>query len=285
MRLTVLGCGSSSGVPSVSGFWGQCDKSDPKNYRTRMCVALHTDDDEVWLIDAGTDIRAQLIREGITRVHGVFLTHSHADHILGLDDLRSIFARWREPIPVYGDKHTLAHVDKVFGYLIDKESKAPPRIPSYQPFLRLNPLEFQPADVYQTWCKTKGESPLCPNIFNLTTAFSWKGQEVKAFFQDHGGSHSLGYRFGDFAYSTDVKNLSDQAFQMLKGVKTWLVDCISDKPSHTHAHLPQTLEWIRRVNPEKAVLIHMSAHLDFKTLAAQLPRSVVPAYDGLVIDL
>jgi phosphoribosyl 1,2-cyclic phosphate phosphodiesterase len=256
MRLRVLGCGSSSGVPMVTGRWGDCDPLNPKNVRTRTSLAIETDDDEVWVIDTGPDLRRQLIREALTRVDGVFLTHAHADHVLGMDELRPIFGQNRKKIPLYGDPDTLVAVTQMFGYLIDtKDNK--PKLPIYTPFLE-------------------------PRL--LTPAFEWKDVPVRTFVQDHGGSQSMGYRFGNWAYSTDVKDLSNDALRTLEGTKLWFVDCIAYDPKPTHAHLEQTLAWIERIQPERAILIHMSAFLDYETLKKQLPAHVVPAYDGLQVD-
>lgn len=256
MRLTVLGCGPSSGIPSVTGHWGQCVPSQPKNCRLRTSLSIHTDDGEVWLIDAGPDLRMQLMRERIQRVHGVFLTHTHADHILGLDELRPMFGAYRQPIPFYADHETHVAVEKMFGYLISKPS-AKARLPIYTPFL-------------------------VPHV--LEPEFCWKGIQVKTFVQDHGGSTTIGYRFENWAYSTDVKTLSEEALSLLEGVETWFVDCIALEEKPTHAHLEQTLAWIQRVKPKRAILIHMGSGLDYDVLKSRLPQGVEPAYDGLTVD-
>ena len=245
----------------VTGNWGRCDPQNPKNRRTRTSLAIHTDDDEVWLIDAGPDLRQQLLREGIKRVHGVFLTHAHADHILGLDELRTIFNTYKEPIPVYGDASTLHHVRRIFAHLVNEGQK--PDLEIYRPFLDLRTLEEK------LW---------------------WKGRWVRAFRQIHGNMPSLGFHFGEWAYSTDVKAFEDQqkTFDLLRHTPLWFVDCIGMDPKPSHAHMDLTFEWIRQVAPQKAVLIHMGVGLDYDSLVDNIAEAglpAIPAHDGMSLDL
>ena len=285
MRLTVLGCGGSSGVPLVTGRWGACDPNEPKNRRTRTSLAielpvpLSETGIETWLIDTGPDLRAQLLRENIQRVHGLFITHAHADHVLGLNDLRPFFGHFREKIPFYADVETLKVLKHLFVFLIDDAKAPPPRLPIYKPFLVPKALE---------------------------PTFRWHNWQVQTFGQDHGGMNTMGYRFDclapqgasgkqSWAYSTDVKTLSKEALSLLHGVDIWFVDCMDLEPRPTHAHLEQTLAWIDAVRPKHALLIHMGAKLDYQTLTQQLKKhplvtqgavqSIAPAYDGLCLSV
>lgn len=257
MRLTVLGCGGSGGVPITTGFWGNCDANNPKNTRTRTSLAIETSDDQVWLIDTGPDVRQQLLRENIRRVDGVFYTHAHADHVMGLDDLRAMCHFRKALIPLYCDQVTREHLLRIFCYCIEGGENFSPL---YKPLFRTMLFPHSP--------------------------FLWKGHKVHVFTQDHGpNTISLGFRFGAWAYSTDVKNLSEDAFQILQGVQTWFVDCTSLTEKPTHAHLDQTLAWIQRVQPKQAILVHMGPEIDYATLSARLPTGVECAFDGMKIEI
>jgi phosphoribosyl 1,2-cyclic phosphate phosphodiesterase len=207
------------------------------------------------VVDTSPDLREQCLSAGIRNITGVLYTHDHADHTHGIDDLRPFLYHNKIPIPVYGNKETLRFLKTRFGYAFPKEKLAPP---IYRPFVMDHPIEG-PFQV--------GTIPITP------------------FIQGHGYSTSLGYRFGEVAYSTDVVTLDEAAFKILEGVKIWIVDCITMDPRPTHSHLAQTLDWINRVNPQHAYLTHMSTHLDYDTLRNLLPKNVEPAYDGLIIDV
>jgi len=256
MRIRILGCGDSGGVPRVGNDWGACDPSNPRNNRTRTSVAVeHLG--ETWLIDTSPDLRAQMLRTGLETVDGILFTHAHADHILGLDETRVVHFTSKKMIPIYGDAPTLGALRQFFGYLFQ------------------NDLSPKPPALYPQFLVSH----------EVAGPFPWLDQTVVPFHQDHGYSHSLGYRFKDWAYSTDVVHLDEAAFEALHGIRLWLVDCIDYQPKPSHSHLEQTLRWIERVQPKRAVLIHMSRLLDYDTLSRQLPPGVEAAYDGMVIDL
>ncbi len=257
MRIHVLGCGDSGGVPRISGDWGDCDPQNPKNTRTRMSLAL-CHEGETWLIDASPDLRIQMLREKLNRVDGLFFTHAHADHILGMDELRVLYFTHKKKIPIYGDATTLGWLKQLFGYLILDPEKT-----------------TDPPTLYPQF--------LIPH--EIMKPFDWKGMRVSPFIQDHGYGKSLGYRFPTWAYSTDVVRLDETAFETLRGVRLWFVDCIGYNPKPSHSHLEQTLAWIDRVKPERAILIHMSKFLDYETLKRNLPSHVEPAYDGMIINI
>lgn len=253
MKITVLGCGSSSGVPLIGNKWGACDPANPRNRRLRASILVE-EGGTVLLVDTSPDMRQQLLNCDLQRLDAVLYTHAHADHCHGIDDLRSINWLIKKPVDIYADAPTFQILETSFPYVF--------RTKADDPF-------YMPAVV-----KNIIEKP-----------FAIGGIKIVPFKQGHGPVHSLGFRFNDFAYSTDVNKLDDAAFKVLDGVKIWIVDCIREEPRHhTHSHLAQTLEWIAKVRPERAFLTHMSHSLDYAALAAKLPKGVEPGYDGLVIE-
>jgi phosphoribosyl 1,2-cyclic phosphate phosphodiesterase len=183
------------------------------------------------------------------------VTHAHADHLHGIDDLRSVNRLMRRAIPLFADAKTLAEIGRRFGYVLEPVSE-PGRY--YKP--TLEPYE-------------------------ICGPFEVAGVPVLPFAQDHGFSTTLGLRIGGFAYSTDVTEFDDAAFAAVEGVEVWIVDCLRREPHPTHSHLAKTLSWIARVRPRRAVLTHMDQSLDYRELSAELPSGVEPGRDGLVIDL
>ena len=250
MRVTVLGCGTSGGVPVIGNYWGACDPENPKNRRSRVSVAVEEGDTRL-LVDTSPDLRQQCLANGVDHVDGVLYTHDHADHTHGIDDLRIMAMRGRARVPVYADTGTLATLNRRFDYI------------------------FTSQEGYPAICEGN----------EINGAFDVNGVQVIPFEQEHGNVTSLGYRIGDFAYSTDVETLNETAFEVLEGVKVWIVTALRREPHPTHAHLDKSLEWIARVKPEKAYLSHMTWEMDYATLMDELPDGVEPAYDGLVIDL
>lgn len=250
MKLTILGCGTSGGVPKMPEYWGDCDPSNPKNRRRRASVLVQSTETTV-LIDTTPDLREQMLDANVRKLDAVFYTHDHADHTHGIDDLRGFFHAQRTKVPVYGDAATLGILKRRFDYV------------------------FNSQDGYPAICEAHilggaervGDITLVP------------------FEQGHGNGISLGYRFGDMAYSTDLNRMPETAFDALKGVKVWVVDALRYEPHPTHSHLNQTLEWIDRIRPERAILTHMTWDMDYETLCRNLPSGVEPAYDGMVIDL
>ena len=254
MKVTILGCGPSTGVPVIGGNWGRCDPADPRNRRRRVSVLVEIGG-VVILIDTSPDLREQLLDAGITRIDAVVLTHAHADHLHGIDDLRSVNRLMRSAIPLYADARTLAEIRSRFGYVF-------------------KPVE-EPGRFYKP--------TLLPH--EIVGPFEIHGIRILPFVQDHGFSTTLGLRIGGFAYSTDVTELDDDAFAALDGLDLWLVDCLRREPHPTHSHLVRTLAWIARVRPRRAVLTHMDQSLDYRELSAELPSGVEPGHDGLVIEL
>ena len=256
MRVTMLGCGPSWGVPRIGGHWGDCDPADPRNRRRRVS-ALVEEGGASLLIDTSPDLREQLLAAGVKRIDAVLFTHAHADHLHGIDDLRSVNWLMQSGIPVFASAQTLAEINSRFGYVFDAVKSGRQSI-YYKPVLEPNAVDGP---------------------------FIAAGVRVMPFVQDHGFSKTLGFRVGDFAYSTDVFELDEAAFAALRGVEVWIVDCIRRTPHVTHAHLEKALGWIGRVKPRRAVLTHMDESLDYATLLRELPPGVEPGYDGLVIEL
>jgi phosphoribosyl 1,2-cyclic phosphate phosphodiesterase len=254
MKVTMLGCGVSTGVPAIGAGWGDCDPAEPRNRRRRASILVQSRG-RTLLIDTSPDLREQLLDGGITRIDAVLLTHAHADHLHGIDDLRAVNRLMKRPIPLYADPATLAEVTTRFGYTL---ASAAAQGPFYAPTLVPHPI---------------------------AGPFAAAGFPVAPFIQDHGFGPTLGFRIGAFGYSTDVVELDDNAFETLAGIEFWIVDCLRRAPHPTHSHLAKTLGWIARVKPGRAALTHMDQTLDYRRLAAELPPGVEPGYDGLAIDL
>jgi len=252
MKVTVLGCGTSGGVPYIGNNWGECDPQNPRNRRMRVSILVQ-DKDTTLLVDTSPDMRQQLLNCNLQDLTAVLYTHAHADHCHGIDELRSVNWLTKKPVDIYADAATLRELQQRFAYIFQNEL----------------PDKFHK-----------------PSIVShvIEGAFKIGGINILPIPQDHGNSDSLGFRFNDFAYSTDVKELDEAAFDALKGVKVWIVDCVREIPHPTHSHIEQTLRWIERVKPQKAYLTHMNHTMDYAKLSASLPRGVAPAYDGLVIE-
>jgi len=251
-RITVLGSGNSTGVPAANGDWGRCDPSEPRNRRRRASILIERGSTVV-LVDAGPDLRAQMLSAGVTRLDAVVFTHAHADHSQGIDDLRPFVHYGGTPLPIYGYPEILEQIRGRFSYMFGTG-----KTDYYdKPFLR--PIEATPR--------------LSIGDIDLTL-----------FEQDHVVCRTIGIRTGFFAYSTDLKALSEEAFAALAGVKVWVVAGIRYKPHIAHAHLEQVLGWIERVGPEQAYLTHLNHDMDYRALMASLPSGVEPAYDGKIIE-
>ncbi len=267
LEVTILGCGSSGGVPRIGGpdgkgFWGACDPDNPKNRRRRCSILVQrrtAAGDTNLLVDTAPDMREQLIDARVSALDAVLITHDHADQLHGLDDLRMVAMNMRRRVDVYADATTFEGVLARFGYCFVQPAGS-----DYPPIL--NGIDI-------------------PTPFR---AFEIAGKggalPVLAFWQEHGRVKSLGFRFGPIAYSSDVDGLDDAAFAALAGVDCWIVDALRYMPHPSHAHVARTLEWIERVKPKRAILTNMHVDLDFAKLAAELPPGVEPAFDGMVIE-
>ena len=254
MKVTMLGCGPSMGVPAIGREWGACDPNNPRNRRRRASVLIESRGKTV-LIDTSPDLREQLLDADISRLDAVVLTHAHADHLHGIDDLRAINRLMRQPIPLYADAASLAEIKTRFGYALEPP---PPDGYFYKP-------------------------TLTPHV--IDGPFAAAGLPATPFGQDHGYSTTLGFRIGAFGYSTDVTELDEAAFALLAGIDVWIVDCLRYEPHPTHSHVAKTLSWIERLKPKRAILTHLDHPLDYRELAARLPPGVEPGYDGLTVEL
>ncbi|MSO54161.1 MAG: MBL fold metallo-hydrolase [Rhodospirillales bacterium] len=255
MRMTILGSGSSSGTPGIDFGWGRCDPKEPRNRRSRPSVLVESGDTRL-LVDTPPDLRQQLIAAGVKRLDGVLFTHSHADHLHGVDDLRPVNRHMKAPIRIYTDAKTLAAIRARFGYVLEPLQGTL----FYKPMLI--PIQVVPG-----------------------TLFRAGSIDVMPMEQDHGlGGRTLGFRFGPIAYSTDVLELSDKAFEDLAGVEVWVVNVLSADPHPTHAHVDKALNWIKRVKPRLAVMTGLGPGLDYGAMKARLPQGIEPAYDGMIVE-
>jgi phosphoribosyl 1,2-cyclic phosphate phosphodiesterase len=264
LEFVILGSGSSGGVPRADGNWGACDPADPRNRRSRCSLLVRRPSpmgrahETTVVVDTSPDLRLQMVAAEVRRIDAVLLTHDHADQTHGIDDLRAFYLHERRRTPCVMDLHTREAMLKRFGYIFEGASG----YPAICDMLDL-------PDFASPWV-IEGPSGAIP---------------VTAFDQDHGDIRSVGYRFGDLAYSSDVVGLPESAFEVLAGVKVWIVDALRYTPHPTHATVDQALDWIARVAPERAILTNLHVDLDYNELAARLPRGVEPAYDGLTLTL
>jgi len=253
MKVTILGCGGSSGVPLIGCDCPVCKSEDPKNKRLRASILVKEKNTAV-LVDSSPDLRQQALTNNITKVDAVLFTHAHADHTSGIDDLRAFSYLNNKPIPVYSDRKTLEELKTRFEYAFIPE-------------------------VPKTWYRPC----LIPHEIEAGKKFTIGDMTIEPFIQGHGKITTLGFRFGDFAYSTDTDYLSPEALENLRGVKAWVVDCLRYEKAPTHSHLEQTLQWIAAVGPKTGILTHMGHEMEYQALKQRLPNGVEPAYDGMVI--
>jgi len=268
LEVTILGCGSSGGVPRLGGAdnagdWGACDPGNPKNRRTRCSMLARrrsSAGETTVLVDTSPDMRQQLLDARCASLDGVLITHDHADQVNGLDDLRMVAMHMRKRVDVHTDASAMEGLMARFGYCFVQAEGS-----SYPSICNLHEIHepFEPFTI-------RGEGGSVP---------------VLAFGQTHGHIRSLGFRFGQLAYSSDVNGLNEAAFAALEGVECWIVDTLRYTPHPSHAHLEQALGWIAHVKPRRAILTNLHVDLDYDTLKRELPPGVEPAYDGMKIEL
>ena len=262
VRLTILGCGSSPGVPRITGDWGACDPANPRNVRTRAAALVERIAPDgrrtTVVIDTGPDFREQMIRSQTRRLDAAVFTHPHADHIHGIDDLRGYALEQRRLMDVYADTPTLNRLRDAFGYCF----RTPPGS-SYPPILNARAIDHD-------------------------TPFTINGEGGPLTFeplpQIHGDILSLGYRIGDIAYCPDVSDFPSETVERLAGVDTLVIDALQHKPHPSHLSLAQALGWIERLAPRRAFLTHMHIPLDYEKTLRETPDHVEPTYDGMVIE-
>lgn len=259
---TLLGTGSSGGVPRVDGDWGACDPEEPRNYRTRCCamVEKHDASGNVTraLIDTSPDLRAQLLREKVQTLDAIVFTHDHADQVHGIDDVRPFFINRREPIPTFMNAQTRESLVSRFGYCF-AGSGGYPAILDAQSDL----------EAFQSFHILGSAGPIEMLPVNLV----------------HGHIRCLGYRIGDLAYCNDVNAIPDDSMEQLYGLETLVVDALRYTPHPSHAHLELALRWIETLKPRHAVLTNLHVDMDYKTLQSELPGHIAPAYDGMRLTI
>lgn len=261
MRATILGCGSSGGVPRVGGDWGACDPANSRNRRRRCSLLLQTgqgDAKTAVLIDTSPDMREQMLSSNVKHLDGVWYTHEHADHTHGIDELRGYFLSQKQRIPVWADAATASMLQTRFAYCV---ARAPGS--EYPPILDLKPLH--PLREIET---DGAGGVMCGLPFEV----------------QHGNINALGFRVGGLAYSPDVSDIPPESLDALTELDVWIVDALRPKPHPSHFSLPETLQWIERLKPKRTVLTNMHIDLDYATLKAELPAHVEPAFDGMTIE-
>ncbi len=260
LSATILGCGSSGGVPRIGGNWGACNPDNPKNVRLRCSLLIERSSPEGItrvLIDTSPDMRAQLLAAGVGAIDAVAYTHSHADHLHGLDDLRMIVFNMKRRIPVWADRATGADLIARFGYAFETPAGS-----NYPPICDLHEIAGP-----ITIAGAGGKITLAPLPVQ------------------HGEIGALGFRIGDLAYMPDVSEIPESTWPLLDGLGTWVLDALRYRPHPSHVHLERALEWIARAAPKRAVLTNMHIDMDHETVACETPENVTPAYDGMQISI
>jgi len=260
IRATILGCGSSGGVPRIGNHWGACDPEEPRNRRRRCALLVERLGPQGVtraLIDTGPDLRAQMLDAGVSHLDGVLWTHSHADHLHGIDDLRQIGINTRALIPGWADDATSDVLRRRFGYVF----QTPPGS-SYPPICALHRI-----DGPVTVTGAGGDLTFTP------------------FEVDHGDITALGFRVGGLAYLPDVLAIPEPAWEVIAGADTFICDALRRTPHPSHAHLALTLEWMARLKARRGIITNMHLDMDYRTLLAELPQGVEPAFDGMTVTL
>jgi phosphoribosyl 1,2-cyclic phosphate phosphodiesterase len=261
LSLTILGCGSSGGVPRVAQGWGACDPGNPRNRRRRCSVLASRESTQgrtLALVDTGPDMRAQLIDAGVRHLDGVLISHEHADHTHGIDDLRPIAIATRGRVDVHMDEATSKVMRKRFAYIFE----TPPGS-SYPPIVNEKRLRAGES------CVVEGQGGAI-----ATTPFDL----------EHGDIMALGFRFSDLAYTPDLNGIPAESRHFLEGLEVWVIDALRYARHPSHFSLDEALAWIETLKPRRAVLTNLHTDLDYETLRRRLPEGVVPAHDGMMIE-
>jgi phosphoribosyl 1,2-cyclic phosphate phosphodiesterase len=262
MKVTLLGVGGSAGSPQIGGAdgfgdWGKLDPTEPRNRRTRSSIVIETAEGKRLLVDTPPDLRQQLTGQGIGRIDAILYTHSHADHIAGLDEVRILNRLLGAPMPGYANEKTWGELHQRFDY-------------AFKPYHG----GFFSRPVFQAQTISAAEES---GILGLNLRF---------FDQDHGYSRSLGLRVGGFAYCTDVVRFDAATLDALRGLDVFVVGCFTSAGPHpTHANLDTVLSWVAQIRPQHTILTHMGPDMDYRTLCRSLPHGVEPGYDGMVVEI
>lgn len=254
MKVRILGCGTSTGVPKIGNDWGQCDPDEPRNYRLRTSILVESAGERI-LVDCGPDLRQQLLAAEVNRLSGVVVTHAHGDHCHGIDELRPVSQAIGGPVPLHARADVLQELQERFAYAFV-------RTEFYKPIVEAREL----GDV-----------------------LSFGEASARFVDQPHGGPSSLGLRFEEsdrsVGYAIDFSEMTEDMTTLYEGVDLWIADCLTRRPHPTHAHLDAVLGWARDLRVGQVCLVHMGNGLDYRTLIAELPDWAAPAYDGLEIAL
>ncbi len=252
MKVTILGCGTSTGVPKIGNEWGQCDPAEPRNARLRTSIMIESEGQRL-LVDCGPDLRQQLLASRTGSLDAVIVTHAHGDHCHGIDDLRPIAQARDGAVPLYARKDVLKELEERFGYA------------------------FASSDFYRPVVEAR----------EIGDELEFGGGKVRVVDQPHGGPTSLGIRFDEggrsVAYAVDFSELTDEMARLYEGVDVWIADCLTRKPHPTHMHLDGLLGMARDLRVGQLYLVHMGNGLDYRTLVAELPDWAAPAHDGLEV--
>jgi phosphoribosyl 1,2-cyclic phosphate phosphodiesterase len=254
MKVRILGCGTSTGVPRIGNDWGECDPGEPRNRRTRSSILIESGDERL-LVDCGPDLREQLLAADLVEIDRVVVTHDHADHCHGIDDLRQVAQHLGRPVPLHARGDTLRRLQSRFAYAFEG--------------LKLYPPVIEAVEVV-------GDLRVGRAMLRFTD-------------QPHGGITSLGIRADEGArsigYAIDFHDLTPDMARLYEGVAVWICDCLRRTPHPTHAHLDAVLGWARELKVGQLLLTHLDKSMDYATLAAELPDWAAPAYDGQEIEI
>ena len=252
MKVRILGCGTSTGVPKIGNDWGSCDPAEPRNYRLRTSILVDSAGERM-LVDCGPDLRQQLLAAGVNRLAGVIVTHTHGDHCHGIDELRPVAQALEGPVALHARAEVLRELEERFGYA------------------------FAQSDFYRPIAEAR----------ELADDLPFGAARTRFVDQPHGGPTSLGLRFDEagfsIAYAIYISDLTDEMAALYEGVDVWIADCLTRRPHPTHAHLDGVLGWARELRVGQLYLVHMGNGLDYRSLIAELPDWAAPAYDGLEI--
>jgi phosphoribosyl 1,2-cyclic phosphate phosphodiesterase len=252
MKVTILGCGSSGGVPLITGEWGKCDPRNPKNRRRRASILVQVQGINI-VIDTGADFRQQLLDHPIDHLDAVLYTHGHADHVFGLDELRHFFFQGQKPIPIYASPETLATLRTDFSYAFK-----PSHLEQYHTFIEENVFPNAPFEV--------------------------SGIQILPIKLDHTVMTSWGFRMGNFAYCTDFKRIEAQERLKLRNLEVLIIDCLMFDDHKTHVKFDETMEILQEIQPKRAILTHMNQYMDYEVALNRCPPGVEPGYDGLWVE-
>ena len=260
LKLTILGCGSSAGVPRIGGDWGKCDPANPKNRRRRCSLLVEKNNaagTTRLLVDTSPDMREQMLSAKVPTIDAVWYTHEHADHTHGIDELRTFFLIQKRRIPVFADVATSAMLLNRFGYCFASSSEYP------------------------------ATAELLPLVSGETSSVHGAGRDISGlpFVVRHGNINALGFRFGAAAYLPDVNGMSEVAKAAITGLDVLIIDALRYTKHPSHYSLPETLDIIAEVKPKRAIITNMHIDLDYETLRRELPEFVEPAYDGMTVGM